>query len=392
MNLLFISMSARTAEDDKGNLYLNHHMNEKTIKRYADICNSFRMILRDGGIRCSEEAAKKKYNLFPNELAQVDVCFNPYSPVKNLVNLHKRKEMKQVFKRNIQWADRVIIASPNGIYSTTAIRYCEEFNKKYMLLVGGFSFEVDWFHDGVKGKIVALKREIDTKRNIRKAPYVLYVTERSLQKRYPSKGKTIGCSDVEITDLSPAILEKRLAKINGEHTLVLGTMANIDLALKGQRLVIKAISLLKSRGYRVEYRLLGGGTEKKLLEYANKCGVSDQIIMEGVKPHYEVYEWLDGIDIYVQPSFTEGLCRAVVEAMSRACPVVCTDTGGNNELCSPEYLVKTGDPSGFAKAIERLFLVEERKKQAKISFDKAYNYYCEPLDKRREEFMLDFMK
>ena len=50
MKLLFVSMSARTIEDSSGNIYLNSHMNRKTIKRYADICDEFRMILRDSGM------------------------------------------------------------------------------------------------------------------------------------------------------------------------------------------------------------------------------------------------------------------------------------------------------------------------------------------------------
>ena len=179
---------------------------------------------------------------------------------------------------------------------------------------------------------------------------------------------------------------------SGKTILSLGTAANIDDKLKGHRFVIKAISLLKLKGHRFEYHLLGSGCGEELLSYAKQCGVEDQVIIDGSKPHNEVYGWLDSIDIYIQPSFTEGLCRAVVEAMSRACPVVCTNVGGNSELCSNEYLVKPGDSEGIVKALEFLISDDERKKQAQISFEKAHDYYSETLDQKRQEFLLDFMK
>ena len=46
----------------------------------------------------------------------------------------------------------------------------------------------------------------------------------------------------------------------------------------------------------------------------------------------KVFEWLDTIDLYVQPSLTEGMPRAAIEAMSRGCPVVVSDVGGLKNL------------------------------------------------------------
>ena len=43
--------------------------------------------------------------------------------------------------------------------------------------------------------------------------------------------------------------------------------------------------------------------------------------MGGV-PHNKIFQLLDDIDLYIQPSLQEGLPRSVVEAMSRACPII----------------------------------------------------------------------
>lgn len=62
-------------------------------------------------------------------------------------------------------------------------------------------------------------------------------------------------------------------------------------------------------------------------------------------PHDKIFEWLDTIDIYIQPSYQEGLCRSVVEAMSRACPVICSDACGERELANEKFIFKRGDAS-----------------------------------------------
>ena len=77
-------------------------MNRKTIKRYADICDEFRMILRDSGIRCDEEEAKHKYDLFPYDLAQLDIGFNPYNPKTNLIKVKKYKETMSAVQGNAE--------------------------------------------------------------------------------------------------------------------------------------------------------------------------------------------------------------------------------------------------------------------------------------------------
>ncbi len=48
--------------------------------------------------------------------------------------------------------------------------------------------------------------------------------------------------------------------------------------------------------------------------------------------HDQVFPWLDSLDLYIQSSYQEGLCCSVIEALSRALPVICSDTGGNYEL------------------------------------------------------------
>ena len=158
-------------------------------------------------------------------------------------------------------------------------------------------------------------------------PWAIYVTNEALQKRYPCKGNSLGCSDVEII-IDEYALEKRLKKDSNER-IILGTAAFLDVGWKGQIYVIRALAKLKKKGLsNFEYQLIGAGTGKMLQAEAQKLGIADQVRIIGALPHEKVFDWLDNIDVYVQTSFMEGLCRSIIEAMSRGCPVLCTDVGG----------------------------------------------------------------
>ena len=103
-----------------------------------------------------------------------------------------------------------------------------------------------------------------------------------------------------------------------------------------------------------EYELIGTGKGIELKKLIDKYNLNDCVKIKGALKHEQVKDWLDQIDIYVQPSYQEGLCRSIVEAMSRGCPVICTDIGGNSELISKEYLYPKKKINKF---IEKLLLI-----------------------------------
>lgn len=393
MKLLFITQSARVIQDYDGGLYLNSHMNRNTIKRYSDICSELHMIIRDSGIRCSKEEAQEKYDVFPVELAVPTVGANPYLSISEFTNLKKRKFFFTDLQREINWADKVIVASATGFYAQKAISMCKARGIDYLLLVGGFAFETNWSHS-LKGKIVAPLNEYNCKKNLSEAPFALYVTKKELQKRYPCGGKTIGCSDVEIYNLSDEIVENRLKKIEnfGKNRIIIGTAANLNVKSKGHKYVIKALAELKKQGItNIEYQLIGGGSSDGLNAYTKKCNVVDQVVFLGACQHEQVYDWLDNIDIYIQPSFSEGLCRSVVEAMSRACPVVCSDSGGNVELCQEELLFSAGNVKEIVRVIRKILNKETMKEEALRSYKLAGGYSKEYLDSVRDKFLSNYM-
>ena len=191
------------------------------------------------------------------------------------------------------------------------------------------------------------------------------------------------------------ILDKRLEKIDKSGSkIIIGTTAAIDVKFKGQQYIIAALGYLKKRGIlNYEYQLVGTGNQAYLKKVAKKFGVESQVKFLGGIPHEKIFDWLDTIDIYVQPSKQEGLPRALVEAMSRGLPAFGASTGGIPELLDSKYIFKNS--SAFRKTKEIACMImsfnkKSMKEQAKKNFDISMKFKRDLLDKKRNDFYTNF--
>lgn len=388
MNLLFINSASKIFHDEQGNQYLNPHITNNGFRQYLQFCDSFTMMIRDGGLISSEEAMR--YERFNTSLGKLIVYPNIYS-IKGFLNICAQIRLRKIIEEQVQWADKVICGSQGGTVIDITCKACKKNHKSYMIYCLGLVFEGQWYHS-LKGKLVAFPREWSALKRTREAQYAIYVTREASQRRYPCNGKSIGCSDVEIENPSTDVLKKRLSNIKTvKDKIIFGTAAYLDVKWKGHHLMIKALSKLVNSGIDAEYHLLGSGTGINIKKMAKKYGVSDRIKFLGARPHSEVFSFYDSIDIYVQPSYQEGLCRAIVEAMSRACPVVCTDIGGNFELIEQKYLFKLGKYKELVTVIKRMLEDDNMLNAAKRNFGVSTNYTGEKLNPKRLKFIGDFI-
>ncbi len=126
-------------------------------------------------------------------------------------------------------------------------------------------------------------------------------------------------------------------------------------ALKGHMLLIEH---LLTRYTKVRLLLVGRGPlHASYLERAQSLGVSDRLELRFAGTHSEVADALAASDIYVHPSFTEGVPRAILEAMAMGLPVVATNVGflgGVVENGHDILLVPVGEAGAFVDAVGRL--------------------------------------
>lgn len=92
--------------------------------------------------------------------------------------------------------------------------------------------------------------------------------------------------------------------------------------VKNQSLLIEILSLLKNKNYKL--LLVGDGEDRqKIEEKARNLGVIDSVIFTGNRS--DVNELLLAMDIFVFPSFFEGIPISVIEAQCVGLPIIASD-------------------------------------------------------------------
>ena len=154
--------------------------------------------------------------------------------------------------------------------------------------------------------------------------------------------------------------------------------------------MIEALARLKAAGRTdVEYRLAGGGDPTALRELAQRLGVAEQVVFVGSLPHDAVFSWLDGLDLYIQPSLQEGLPRALIEAMSRGLPAFAAHTGGMPELLGDACIFAKKDVCGIVRLLDAC-TPERMAAMAECNFAAAQAFEKETLARKRTQFYAAF--
>ena len=102
---------------------------------------------------------------------------------------------------------------------------------------------------------------------------------------------------------------------------------------KNHQIVVKALAKLNNKN--VQYAVAGLGVQKDfLLNLAKELGVENQFHLLGYRT--DALKLYRAADIFVFPSFREGLSVSMMEAMASGCPIVCSKIRGNVDLVQNE--------------------------------------------------------
>lgn len=288
-----------------------------------------------------------------------------------------KKYNRLLLERLIPGMDLVIGYAPSD-NADEALKIAHKYGIPFLTFLVGCPWDSLHNHHRLLARIMAPFSWYSTRQTVRKSEYVHYVTKEFLQRRYPTEGKSLGCSDTNLGMPNPKALQERLQKMKAKQTdeiIKLVTTANIDVRYKGQEYAIKAIAKLKEQGdIRYHYYLVGAGSGDYLRKLCIKLNIKDQIHFEGRKTPEDVMKMLVDSDIYLQPSLQEGLPRAVVEAMSVALPCIGYDTGGMAELLQPEFVVNQKSVEGLVCCLKSLQDKRKYKETAEYNFKKAGEY------------------
>lgn len=150
--------------------------------------------------------------------------------------------------------------------------------------------------------------------------------------------------------------------------------------VKGIRYLIEAFNEVYSRGYKnINLILIGDGDQRAELEQqAKQGGSAGNIYFLGRKKDVnEVIEILKISDIFILPTFAEGMSNAIMEAMASKLAVITTNIDVNKELVKNEYsglLVPTGNSRKISENLIKLIEnPEERKRLGENAFNEIKN-------------------
>jgi glycosyltransferase involved in cell wall biosynthesis len=142
-----------------------------------------------------------------------------------------------------------------------------------------------------------------------------------------------------------------------------GSDSAFVIASVGRLTPVKAPLTLVSvfrKMYRKDDQLMfigGGPMEREVASMCRELGIEEHVMVSGLVPRDDVFDYLRGADVFVSTSTVEGLPVAVIEAMACARPVVLSDIPSHREVADGASfipLVPPGDVDGFAREIQRI--------------------------------------
>jgi glycosyltransferase involved in cell wall biosynthesis len=227
------------------------------------------------------------------------------------------------------------------------------------------------------------------RRQCREACAVKYVTERALQRRYPPAPGAFSnhCSDVDLR--TPAFVLAPRPVCDERRPVRLVSVGSLMQLYKAPDVLIDSIATLVTGGLDLTLNLVGDGRYRPELEARVAArGLRERVRFVGELPAGEaVRAELDRADLFVLPSRTEGLPRAMLEAMARALPCIGSTAGGIPELLPPEDLVPAGDAVALARKIRDV--TSDAQRMARMSarnLREAEKHRDEILGERRTAF------
>tara|TARA_B110001450_G_scaffold13545_1_gene12774 strand:+ start:5473 stop:6657 length:1185 start_codon:yes stop_codon:yes gene_type:complete len=227
------------------------------------------------------------------------------------------------------------------------------------------------------------------KNRVKKASGVIYVTSKTLQKKYPvaSGIPTVSASNVILLKEHISESAKIFAKNPEFEEVKLISVGSLSQLYKSPDLAIRAIQILRKEGFKVVLKWLGDGKYldemKKLVQELN---LTNHIHFTGNIPKEKVMNELADSDLYIHPSRTEGLPRAVIEAMALGLPCIASNVGGIHELLQDNTLLPEISSHSLASLIKH-FITDANKMNAAAAANliMVKEYEHSKLNQRRQK-------
>jgi glycosyltransferase EpsD len=155
---------------------------------------------------------------------------------------------------------------------------------------------------------------------------------------------------------------------------------------KNHEIVIRALSKLEDKNYK--FFIVGmGKLNDYLAETIKNLNLSEHVFLLGYRT--DISELCQAADLFIFPSYQEGLPVALMEAMASGLPCIASNIRGNVELIEDGkggYLCSPGNANEFAEKINALSNCEElRSRMGAYNREKIRGFDEEIINQRMKE-------
>lgn len=379
---------------DKDGCFWDYSLSPRVLEQYFALAEQVRLLIR------VKDKQEEQMFLLDREGLSVAALQNINSSFGMLRGF---LQVREEIRKQVEEADYLVVRLP-GVIGSLAARWAAHYHKPYLAECVSCPWDIYRYHS-LTGRFAAPFFWLETRRDMALASHGLYVTGSFLQKRYPTRGKSLGCPDVVLPEIcreTPVKYKRKaeeaspnsLLENESRSRLVLGTAGSVDAAFKGQQYVIYALAYLKKGGNdRFVYRLAGIGRGERLMNLARKLGVDKQVELCGCLAGDRLLAWYQELDLYIQPSLTEGMPRALLEAMAAGTAAIGSTRGGIPELLEESARFPAG-MRGVRKLAKMLEDMDDRRlaERSALGIETASAYGYDRIRARRAAFYQDYAK
>lgn len=166
-----------------------------------------------------------------------------------------------------------------------------------------------------------------------------------------------------------------------QGVVTFGFAARIE-HLKGTMVLMDAFVELHQQCAAVRLNIAGDGSQRhKLAARAKALNVASRYRYHGVYTHPEdCRAFMESLDVFVMPSFSEGTPNSIVEAMACGKPIIASEVGGIPDMIGDDagICVPAGDALALSAAMLRLANEDDLRRQMGLAARERYEGLFSP--------------
>ncbi len=371
--------------DGSGGVY-----NKRLWKRYLAVFESLTVFGR--------QATAMPEKIVPSNWENVDF-FLIRELRANTDRFFKRHIIKKRLKDRLQNIDFAIIRMPS-VLGYIAQDICIGAEIPYVLEIVGCPWDACRFYGHFAGKFYAPFAWLALRNATSKSPGCIYVTDKFLQKRYPSKYRKVAISNAYIEDIiDTEVVDNFYDSFirNPDMEFKIGMIGTFSTKFKGHDIALRALKdIIEKKSIKnIKLYLVGTGDAEWIRTMSRALGIQEYVKIVGTlnSGTEGVLPFIDSMHLCIHPSRHEGLPRVVIEALSRGRLTLGSSIAGIPELLPPRFIHPTGNWKILSKQIVEVFNSPDQWREwTRINMSRAKDFLENNLQSNRVKFLSEIIE